>query len=221
MSISTKGSAKALLAALGVAAAIGVYAELSSLPGNDEFAAERPERGTNPGLVERAVTSAPEPVAPPFDLAGAASPGSNRGAGADSGLPAPAATSAERAARPPASPGDEVAPPSDDPVARAATVLATRLASEPLDTEWAPVAEGLLADHFASSEGSAASIEARCRSSVCRIELAFENEAMRDEGLGSLTLPWDTTGVFHLDERDPLRLVIYATREPEDQAPRG
>ena len=62
----------------------------------------------------------------------------------------------------------------------------------------------------------AALAEARCRSSVCRIELAFESEAARDDGVGALSLPWDSVAVFQVDERDPRNLVIYATRQPED-----
>jgi hypothetical protein len=215
MSISKHSSWKGLLATLAVLATAGVYCELESSPVGDAEEASAPatvasvagRRDPKPERAEVAVSVRSPATSPrPTDLEPALGP-------------APANELPSRARR--EEPSKEAAEePREDPVAQVTKAFSARLEAEPFDAKWAPVAEGLIAEHFPAGDGRTLK-EARCRSSVCRIELAFESETARDDELGSLTLPWDSVGVFQLDEQDSLTLVIYATREPEDTLPRG
>jgi hypothetical protein len=217
MSLSNHGSVKAVLAALAVVAAAGVYCELESSP--DALESESAETSTAvpaapEARTERSATAPGSPLARPSTI----SDGPAIGA-AELAPPSMRNDSiARRSRRNADEPLDEA--PAEDPVATAAGMLAARLESEPFDPKWSRDAEGRLLEHFAGLAGEALA-EARCRSSVCRVELAFESEAARDDGLASLTLPWDSVGVYQMDEADPRNLILYTTRQPEDVLPRG
>jgi len=209
MSISKQNLGVALVAVLAVVAAAGVYGELESSSDVVDQPVARAASGTagvvaGPGGPAKSEGRGPLPASPSAVALPAV----------DAPAPAVRSTTARRRARS-AGEGD-VNVPAEDPVATAANQLAARLESEPLDAGWSSDAEARLVEHFAAISGGAALAEARCRSSVCRIELAFETEAARDDGVGALSLPWDSVAVFQVDERDPRNLVIYATRQPED-----
>jgi hypothetical protein len=215
--ISKHSSWKGLLATLAVLATAGVYCELESSPAGVAGEANAPKPvsvASGPSLRD------PKPERADVGVSARSPATSPRLADLEpSREPAPARASSPRGRReePQTEAADE---PREDPVAQATKAFAGRLEAEPFDAKWAPVAEGLIAEHFPAGDGRTLK-EARCRSSVCRIELAFESEAARDDEIGSLTLPWDSVGVFQLDDQDSLTLVIYATREPEDMLPRG
>jgi hypothetical protein len=220
MSLSKDSLAKVIFAALGIAAAAGVYGELASMPGTTgapavEVArrtaatagtAERPSplRRSEPSAYTAPATDPVEPATPRVEVS---APSVRRPA------------SGKRAARPVEEASD--AAPAEDPVATAASAFAARLEGEPFDARWSKEAESRLADHFAALSGDRALPEVRCRTTVCRVELAFESEAARDDGLGSLSLPWDSVAVYQVDESDPRNVILYATRQPEDVLPRG
>jgi hypothetical protein len=222
---SKPSSWKGLLATLAVLATAGVYCELESGP--DGVAEEaRPSASiaveeTRDSRSERAAADLAEPRSAleprRVDLASPSDPTQTEASSSRARREEARAASEKPDGDSSEDPSDD---PREDPVAQATKAFAARLEAEPFDAKWAPVAEGLLAEHF-PAEGGRTLTAAKCRSSVCRIELAFESEAARDDELGSLTLPWDSVGVFQLDEADSLTLVIYATREPEDLSPRG
>jgi hypothetical protein len=220
MSLSNQSSWKGLLATLAVLATAGVYCELESgadgvaedaRPAAATSAATRDRTGERTGadaLPRAAAESRSVDVARPDEAE-------------STSAPSPRARRAEPRSISSEGPnGDPTEAPREDPVARVTRTFAARLEGEPFDAKWAPLAEGLIAEHFPAEDGRTLR-EAKCRSSVCRIELGFESESARDEELGSLTLPWDSVGVFQLGETDSLTLVIYATREPEDLSPQG
>lgn len=217
MSLSKHGSVQSALAIIAIVAAVGAYCELeSALDPLERASAVRP--------------SAAASAAAPRDARSEAAPGlpiaSSRGAADERAIAAPdlvpPLARSDAAARKPRRDADERVDekPAEDPVTTAAGMLAARLESEPFDPKWSRDAESRLLEHFAALAGGAVA-EARCRSSVCRLELAFESEAARDDGLAALTLPWDSVGVYQMDEADPRNLILYATRQPEDVLPRG
>lgn len=225
MSLSNQSSWKGLLATLAVLATAGVYGEIASV--NDDASEARPQAVASADVMTR--------DAQREWSAGDGSTTDPRGSSRkeplriadpslDSSLDEPARVEtparARRANRSPNTDESLKDEPKEDPVAKATQTFAARLEAEPYDAKWAPVAEELISEHFPASDGRRLT-EAKCRSSVCRIELAYESEAARDDELGSLTLPWDSVGVFQLDEQDALKLVIYSTRAPEDLRPRG
>jgi len=210
MPISKQNLWVALFAILAVVAAAGVYGELESSSDVGDDPVARAASGTAAVVAGPGGPAESEGVVPlPVSTSAVALPAM------DAPAPAVRSTTARRRTRS-AGEGDVDVVPGEDPVATAANQLAARLESEPLDARWSSDAEARLVEHFAAISGGTALAEARCRSSVCRIELAFESEAARDDGVGSLSLPWDSVAVFQVDERDARNLVIYATRQPED-----
>jgi len=214
MSMSKQNLGVALWAILAVVAAAGVYGELESSSDVVDEPVARAASGTAALVVG--------PGSPAESGGGVPLPASTSAVplpAMDAPAPVRSITAGRRTRS--VGEGDVDVVPADDPVATAANQLAARLESEPLDARWSSDAEAQLVEHFAAISGGRAVAEARCRSSVCRIELAFESEAARDEGMGSLSLPWDSVAVFQVDERDPRNLVLYATRQPEDILRRG
>jgi hypothetical protein len=223
MSISKESLGKTLLALLAVVAAVGVYGELASTR----------DVANEPAAQAAASATVADLAAPAYPTAAAPEASHARAATA---VRQPAIDAAERAAPRPRREarskrtggvaGEVVeekvdAAPAEDPVAITAGAFAARLAAEPFDARWSSDAESRLVEHFTAVAGGRAQIAARCRSTVCRIDLAFESEAARDDGLGSLSLPWDSVAVFQVDERDPRNLIIHATRRPEDLIAQG
>lgn len=100
---------------------------------------------------------------------------------------------------------------------------ANQLQAESVDYAWQGQAQAAIEQRI--EEGIAARalegatlVSTECRTTVCKIELQFEDEAVRDRGYGSipLFLPWDGQAYFHQSETDPNSVILYVAREGEE-----
>ena len=97
-------------------------------------------------------------------------------------------------------------------------ILAKTFAADTRDPSWSPQTERALRDAFAAAALPGARLaEVSCGSTLCRYTVAFDSIEQRDEGAGALFgLPqWDSNGFGNLAPDDPLRYVVYASRDPE------
>jgi len=95
--------------------------------------------------------------------------------------------------------------------------LEGQLAEEAADPAWSTWAEDAINGGSAHHDlPGATSITTTCRTTLCRIEVAFADGANRAQSLESLPslIPWDVQGFFHLDPATNT-VVLYATREGE------
>lgn len=116
-------------------------------------------------------------------------------------------------------PNDEsgsIAPSDAERANQEATRLQERLASEPVDPDWAKRAEDALAESM-SDDALAGSVmvDNWCASTLCRSEFLADDPESRTELLRALPrlAPWPTDGFFHLDPEDDLRVITYLSRE--------
>jgi hypothetical protein len=96
------------------------------------------------------------------------------------------------------------------------------MADRTRDPAWSLDAERSIHGAFQKVAIAGARLEATaCTSKLCRIDVRFDSEAARDDGTTSVTklARWRTSGYVRHDPADPLRLVVYASRTPE-QYPR-
>ena len=94
--------------------------------------------------------------------------------------------------------------------------LQTRLDSDPLDAQTGEWASDQIRAGIESRMGDGTRLTGtECRTSMCRIEMQFDDEITRDEMLGQVpdTVPWDSQGFFYADPADPLNLVVFVGRE--------
>lgn len=99
--------------------------------------------------------------------------------------------------------------------------LETSLGRELADKEWAKPAMIALGDAFETEAAEGIDLlEADCRSSMCRIRLAFD-PSIAEESFGRLQsiVPWSSEGFFHIDDVDSGEAVLYLSRE-DHQLPR-
>jgi len=152
---------------------------------------------------------------------------------------APRAPAAEPAARPPRHrsdaiarsddvprPGDTITAPDPSAMIAAADERARRriarfadaLTAEAVDPGWRTKAEGRIRASVAEVAVDGMTLEeVECRSTLCRVRFRFATVQAREANtrVVSLLVPWDSTGIVYRDERDPLRLIVYAARRDD------
>ncbi len=117
---------------------------------------------------------------------------------------------------------DAPPPPDEAPVAPEALIadqtmlVEDRLAAGDPDPSWSSDATRLIHDRFAQAGLTGARLDAAaCRGTLCKIQLRFESaEALAAvAGDAADSVPWTASGFVRSDPDDPLRLVVYASRE--------
>jgi hypothetical protein len=103
--------------------------------------------------------------------------------------------------------------------------LARKLAAEPVDRQWGPATERLIADALAKPLFKGTKLlDATCHSTLCRFEVAHESDADRRRFASSLPsrLPQLPSGSMRNAEGPDRKTVVYVAREghrvPRDDA---
>ena len=94
--------------------------------------------------------------------------------------------------------------------------LARKLAAEPVDRQWGPATERMIADALARPlfKGSKL-LDATCHSTLCRFEVAHDTEADRRRFAGTLPsrLPSLPSGSMRNAEGNERKTIVYVARE--------
>jgi hypothetical protein len=126
-----------------------------------------------------------------------------------------AATSATSPAAAPTTP-----PPTEEEAAardkRRFEGLARKLAAEPVDRQWGPATERLIADAIGKPLFKGTKLlDATCHSTLCRFEVAHDTEADRRRFAGTLPsrLPSLPSGSMRNAEGNERKTIVYVARE--------
>ncbi len=106
----------------------------------------------------------------------------------------------------------------DQRVAAQAALLAKAFAADTRDPGWSPQTERALRDAFAAAAPAGARLEeVACGATLCRYTVAFDSIEQRDQGISSVVglVRWDALGFGDVSPDDPLRYVVYASRDQE------
>ena len=88
--------------------------------------------------------------------------------------------------------------------------------TEEVDEEWGPQAQQTLGDLFENEEMTGMYLlGADCRTSMCRMEVAFDETVSPEKGLGTLAdnAPWQGEGFVRIGLGDDPSVVVYLARE--------
>lgn len=99
-----------------------------------------------------------------------------------------------------------------------AALLAKTFAAETRDPTWSPQTEGLVREAFEAAALPGARLdEAACSATLCRVTVAFDSIERRDEGFGAVIelVRWPSRVFGDVAPGDPLRYVLYASRDPQ------
>ena len=142
-----------------------------------------------------------------------------RGIRARSAAPAPAPAPETSTSPLPAETDEEAEARSYERTMRQREALDSAFSRSTVDPAWGPRQEGDIRAAFAKVAPPNASLdEVACRGALCRLQLRFESRSTRDRLLGSIAtvVPGLSSGFFQLDPDDPLQLVVFASRTPDD-----
>ncbi|HSK02263.1 MAG TPA: hypothetical protein VK932_13520 [Kofleriaceae bacterium] len=106
----------------------------------------------------------------------------------------------------------------DQRVAEQTALLAKAFAADVRDPGWSPQTESALREAFAAAAVPGARLEeVACGGTLCRVTVAFDSIERRDEGVGAVAglVRWDAIGFGDASPDDPLRYVVYASRDRE------
>ncbi|MBN1960835.1 MAG: hypothetical protein JW841_07800 [Deltaproteobacteria bacterium] len=93
--------------------------------------------------------------------------------------------------------------------------LEQTLALQPADSDWVVEAEDGLRAGVGRILPGASVVDVDCRATFCRLELAFADMQMLEQGLDALPTvsPWNGGGFFHVDGGDSLKAVAFIARK--------
>lgn len=106
----------------------------------------------------------------------------------------------------------------DARVVQQAALLAKTFAADVRDPGWSPQTESAVREAFAAAAVPGARLEeVACGGTLCRFTVAFDSIERRDEGAGAVVglVRWDAIGFGDVSPDDPLRYVVYASRDPD------
>jgi uncharacterized protein YukE len=90
--------------------------------------------------------------------------------------------------------------------------------SEAVDPSWAQWAIAEIGNSIETHNLAGSTlVSTDCRSTLCRIEVSFDDQVARDASLGSfpLIVPWDSHGFAYIDEQSGGNAVLFVAREGE------
>ncbi len=94
--------------------------------------------------------------------------------------------------------------------------LEQQLQYEDPDPGWSNWAQNEIMNNISNKQYAGVSVVGNeCRSTMCRFQFQFDDTEIRDTAVGDIPtlVPWDSQGFFHVDEDDPLNLILYVSRE--------
>ena len=86
---------------------------------------------------------------------------------------------------------------------------------EEVDPDWGPGAEEDIVERFSElAPPEAQLVEARCRATLCRVELGLDPEALdvEDEVVDAVKA-WNSNGLYVAESGPDVRIVVYMARE--------
>lgn len=135
-------------------------------------------------------------------------------AGADFGA-SPSMASAEEEALP-ALTAEEEMELADAEVRSQLELMEETVLTEETDAEWSKEAELALDQVYSKEEMEQVErVDVECRTTLCRIELFFDESAIPEEAFRNLAhlTPWEGEGFMRMDDGDKAQAVVYLARE--------